>query len=277
MNIDFVVNDYLLAWYVLFKPSFCEEVQELKEKLWNNYQKQYIAMQKDNIEILKYTKDFIPDDDTIYNLIFDTELFQELKKETEKYRQKLLEAWDKNKKAINEELKTLARIDIKSYTILAVSPKLDIIEYIKSNPKKNIAWGKKEAEVNYLESLMHILYTIVKYEIGDFQKENSEIVTAILDLLVTNELYTRITGISKYSLGYRKLRLLRRQLYPYWLMYLGCDKEELVSYMMRDQIAFDIDKYTIERGLRKVNIYDFIDFCCRNQKYIIRLDDLNIV
>ena len=32
MNIDFVVNDYLLAWYVLFKPSFCEEVQELKEK-----------------------------------------------------------------------------------------------------------------------------------------------------------------------------------------------------------------------------------------------------
>ena len=101
MNIDFVVNDYLLAWYVLFKPSFCEEVQELKEKLWNNYQKQYIAMQKDNIEILKYTKDFIPDDDTIYNLIFDTELFQELKKETEKYRQKLLEAWDKNKKAIN--------------------------------------------------------------------------------------------------------------------------------------------------------------------------------
>ena len=60
-------------------------------------------------------------------------------------------------------------------------------------------------------------------------------------------------------------------------MYLGCDKEELVSYMMRDQIAFDIDKYTIERGLRKVNIYDFIDFCCRNQKYIIRLDDLNIV
>ena len=112
---------------------------------------------------------------------------------------------------------------------------------------------------------------------GEFQKENSEIVTAILDLLVTNELYTRITGISKYSLGYRKLRLLRRQLYPYWLMYLGCDKEELVSYMMRDQIAFDIDKYTIERGLRKVNIYDFIDFCCRNQKYIIRLDDLNIV
>ena len=278
MNIEFVVNDYLLAWYLLFRPSFCEEVQKLKEKLWNNHQKQYISMQKENIEILKYTQDFIPDDDTLYNLIFDTEIFKDLKKETEKYRQKLLEVWDKNKKNINQNLDELLRIkDINSYTILVINPKIDVVEFIKSNPKKNISWGKKDTENNLLEALIHILYTILKYEIGDFQKENSEIVTAILDLLVTNELYTRITGISKYSLGYRKLRLLRRQLYPYWLMYLGCDKEELVSYMMRDQIAFDIDKYTIERGLRKVNIYDFIDFCCRNQKYIIRLDDLNIV
>lgn len=277
MNIEFVVNDYLLAWYLLFRPSFCEEVQKLKEKLWNNHQKQYISMQKENIEILKYTQDFIPDDDTLYNLIFDTEIFKALKKETEKYRQKLLEVWDKNKKNINQNLDELLRIkDINSYTILVINPKIDVVEFIKSNPKKNISWGKKDTENNLLEALIHILYTILKYEIGDFQKENSEIVTAILDLAITNELYTRISGVSKYSLGYKKLRLLRRQLYPYWLMYLGCDKEELVTYMMRDQIAFDIDKYTIEKGLRKVDLYGFIDFCCKNQKYIIRLDDLAI-
>ena len=277
MNIEFVVNDYLLAWYLLFRPSFCEEVQKLKEKLWNNHQKQYISMQKENIEILKYTQDFIPDDDTLYNLIFDTEIFKDLKKETEKYRQKLLEVWDKNKKNINQNLDELLRIkDINSYTILVINPKIDVVEFIKSNPKKNLSWGKKDTENNLLEALIHILYTILKYEIGDFQKENSEIVTAILDLAITNELYTRIIGVSKYSLGYKKLRLLRRQLYPYWLMYLGCDKEELVTYMMRDQIAFDIDKYTIEKGLRKVDLYGFIDFCCKNQKYIIRLDDLAI-
>lgn len=277
MNIEFVVNDYLLAWYLLFRPSFCEEVQKLKEKLWNNHQKQYISMQKENIEILKYTQDFIPDDDTLYNLIFDTEIFKDLKKETEKYRQKLLEVWDKNKKNINQNLDELLRIkDINSYTILVINPKIDVVEFIKSNPKKNISWGKKDTENNLLEALIHILYTILKYEIGDFQKENSEIVTAILDLAITNELYTRISGVSKYSLGYKKLRLLRRQLYPYWLMYLGCDKEELVTYIMRDQIAFDIDKYTIEKGLRKVDLYGFIDFCCKNQKYIIRLDDLAI-
>ena len=277
MNIEFVINDYLIAWYLLFKPSYCEEVQALKEKLWKNHQDRYKSMQKENIEILKYTKDFIPDDDTLYNLIFDTDIFRDLKKETEKYRQHIIEVWDKNKKFIDKSLEEIVRIkDIHSYTVLLVSPKLDVVEFIKSNPKKNIAFGRKEKNDDILKSLVHIIYTAIKYEIGDFQKENSEITTAILDLAINNELYTRLSGTSKYFEGYKKLRLLRRQLYPYFLMYLGCDKEELITYMMRDQIVFDIDKYTIERGLRKVDLYGFIDFCCKNQKYIIRLDDLSV-
>lgn len=277
MNIEFVINDYLIAWYLLFKPSYDDEVQSLKEKLWSNHQERYKSMQKENIEILKYTKDFIPDDDTLYNLIFDTDLFKSLRKETEKYKQHIIELWDKNKKLIDKSLEEIVRIkDMNSYTILLVSPKLDVVEFIKSNPKKNIAFGRKEKEDDILKGLIHIIYTAIKYEIGDFQKENSEITTAILDLAINNELYTRISGTSKYFEGYRKLRLLRRQLYPYFLMYLGCDKEELVTYMMRDQIAFDIDKYTIEKGLKKVDLYGFIDFCCKNQKYIIRLDELNV-
>lgn len=277
MNIEFIINDYLIAWYLLFRPSFCEEVQAIKEKFWTNHQKQYISMQRENVEILKYTKDFIPDDDTIYNLVFETEIFKKIKKETEKYRQKLLQEWDKNKKLINKNLNEILRFkDELSYSVIVVNPIIDVVEYIKSNPKKNIAWGRKEESNNILKILMQIIYTIVKYEMGEFQKENSEIVSAVLDLAINNELYTRISGISKYSEGNKKLRLLRRQLYPYFLMYLGCDKEELVTYMMRDQIAFDLDKYTIERGLKTVDLYGFIDFCCNNQRYIIRLDNLGI-
>ena len=70
------------------------------------------------------------------------------------------------------------------------------------------------------------------------------------------------------------MKVLKKQLYPYWLMYMGADREDLVSYMMRDQIAFDFEKYPIEIGLRKVDLYSFIDFCCNNQKYIIRLDNI---
>lgn len=277
MNIEFVINDYLMAWYLLFKPSFCEEVQRLKEKLWTNYQQEYIKMQKENLEILKYTKDFIPDDDTVYNLVFETDIFKKIKKNAEKYKQNLLQVWDKNKKEIRKNLNEILRLKNElSYTILVVSPEIDVIEFIKSNPKKNIAWGKKEETNNYLKVLIQIIYTSLKYEMSSIQKENSEITTAIMDLAINNELYTRISGQSKYNEGYKKIRLLKKQLYPYFLMYLGCDREELVTYMMRDQMPFDIDKYTIEKGLRKIDLYGFIEFCCRNQRYIIRLNELNM-
>ena len=38
--------------------------------------------------------------------------------------------------------------------------------------------------------------------------QNTEIVNAVEDLLVTNEIYTRITGVSKYREGIKKLSVL---------------------------------------------------------------------
>lgn len=278
MEIEFSVNDYLLAWYLLFRPSFNEEVQNLKEKLWVNYKKQYSKLEKENVEILKYTKDFIPDDDTIYNLVFETDIFKEVRRETNKYKQTLMQCWDKYRKDISKEFDNIFRFkELDKYNVLVVHPKLDVIEYVKSNPKKNISWGKFHNETMELDSIIGIVYTTIKYYLGDYHSDNKEIVQAILDLSINNELYTRISNTTQYEKGNKKLKLLRRQLYPYFLMYLGADKEELVTYMMRDKIAFDIDKYQIERGLRKIDLFGFIDFCCKNQKYIIRLNDLNII
>ena len=275
MNIEFLTNDYLLAWTLLFKSSICEEIQNLKEKLYSTYPKQYIALEKENIEILKYNDDFIPDDDTIYSLVFESEIFEKVKKETEKHRRFLMKNWDKYKKEINSSLKELLRFDIdNTYHLLVIHPQLNTIEYINHNPKHNICWGKKEDTIDGLKTLMRIVFSIVKYEIGDYQKPNTEIVLSILDLAINNELHTRLSKSSKYDDGFRNLKVLKKQLYPYWLMYMGADREDLVSYMMRDQIAFDFEKYPIEIGLRKVDLYSFIDFCCNNQKYIIRLDNI---
>lgn len=277
MNIEFETNDYLLAWYLLFKPSFCEEEQQLKVKLYQNYGKQYMKLEKENIEILKYSDDFIPDDDTIYNIVFESDIFQDIKKETERHRQFLMRVWDTNSKKIKEDLKEILRFEIKdTYHILVLHPKLDTVEYMRTNPKKNIAWGKSDDLENEMTTLMRIIYTLVKYEIGDHQKENREIVSAIIDLSITNELQTRLTESSKFNEGFKNLKVLKKQLYPYFLMYLGADREELVSYMMRDKMPFDIDKYPVEKELRNVDLLGFIDFCCDNQKYILKLSNLDI-
>ena len=122
---------------------------------------------------------------------------------------------------------------------------------------------------------MRIIFTVIKYELGDYQSENKEIVSAVEDLLVTNEIYTRVTGISKYHEGIKKLRVLKKQIYHYWLMYQGADREELVSFMMRDQMPFDIDKFPVEKKLRKLDLKEFIEFCCINQDKIVRLSEVN--
>ena len=278
MNIEFMTNDYLLAWYLLFKPSFSEEVQRLKVKLYQNYGKQYMRLEKENVEILKYNQDFIPDDDTIYNIIFESEVFKKIKKETERHRQFLMKSWDTNSKKIKAILKDILRFSIKDkYVILVVHPRLDTVEYMRTNPKKNIAWGKSDDKDDSIKTMMRVMYTLVKYEIGSFQKENKEIVNSIIDLTITNELQTRLTGKSTFNEGFRNLKLLKKQLYPYFLMYLGADREELVSYMMRDQMPFDIDRYPVEKELRNVDLFGFIDFCCKNQKYIIRLNNLDMI
>ena len=279
MNVEFVTNDYLLAWNLLFRPSISKEMHKLKERLWKNHPDEYMKLQKENVEILKYTKDFIPDDDTIYNYLFNTEEFQKVKKETERYRRFLLKIWDKHSKEIQSSLKELLRFKIENnYQILVVHPYLDNVEYLKKNPKRNIVWGKKEDTEDGLKAIIRILFTLMRYEIGDYQGINREIVSAIIDLLVSNELYSRITGSTKYEEGIKKLKLLKKQIYPYWIMYQGCDsKEELVSRMAKDKVVFDIDKYSVEKALSKVDFFGFIDFCCKNQRYIIRLDDLGNV
>jgi hypothetical protein len=53
-------------------------------------------------------------------------------------------------------------------------------------------------------------------------------------------------------------------------MYLGVPKEEFQNYMMRDKISFDMEKYAYEKELKKMNLEEFIDFCIRNKRYIVR-------
>lgn len=277
MNVNFYVSDYVLAWNLLFRPSISEEIQDLKTRLYKNYSKDYLKLEKENVEMLKYTKDFIPDDDTIYNFVINSEEFQKVKKQTEKYRMFLMKIWDTNNRQISKELEELLKFKIENeYTILVIHPHFNNIEYLVKNPKKNIVWGKPEDMEDGLKAIIRILFTIIKYELTDFHEDNKEMVQALIDLVVSNEIYTRITKKSKYDEGLKRFKLLKKQIYPYFLMYQGCDHDDMTSYMRRDSLPFNIDEYPIDKRIEKLDFYGFVDFCCKNQKYIIRLGDLDI-
>ena len=101
MRLHFKTNDYLLTWNLLYGPSFSQAVHTFKQKLYKQHKNQYTRIQKDKTEMLEDIKNFITDDETLYNYVFETELFNKLKQDTEKHRMALLKIWDQNKKAIS--------------------------------------------------------------------------------------------------------------------------------------------------------------------------------
>ncbi len=277
MNLKFVVNDYILVWNLLFQASISERIHTFKQKMWINYKRQYNDTFKDNALILRDPKNFIPDDDTIYNIAMENETFEQVHKATEKFRLEILKTWDENKKKALPELKDILRIDIKPYYVLVVDPRLDVID--KTVPKggkvNTIVFGKKSNDS--LKTMVELVYEILRRELKNYQEEYKEIVQAVIELAILNEFHTRISKNSHYLTGDPSLKFLKRQIYPYWLMYLGATPEDMLSYMMRDKIAFDLDHYTYERQLSKVDIYTFIDFCIKNQKHIVKINELEII
>lgn len=267
MNTKFIVNDYVLIWNLLFQTSISETIYKLKQKLWGTYKNEYNITFKDKDAILKDHKNFIPTDDTIYNILLANKDYEKLRKQVEKYRLEIMEIWDKNKKETTNLIKNIIRKKISDYTIFVVSKELDIIDYPND---KILIVGREVDKKERLKILLEMNMAITMSNLKKYKEEDDKFKRAIVELAVLNEYATKITKRSCYLSGDPSLLSLKRWLYPYWLMYLGVPKEEFVSYMMRDKIAFDADKYAYEKELKKMDIEQFIDFCIRNQRYIVR-------
>ena len=276
MRLHFTTNDYLLTWNLLFGSSFSEPVHTFKQRLYKTYRNKYNKLSKDKAEMLQDIKNFIPDDDTLYNLVFGTDIFSEVREDAEKHRLELLKIWDQYNKKVNQDLKEILKFSLKDdYNVVVFSPIMDSALAIKGC--NTIGWGKRTDLDDTALTLTNIIYYIIKSEMGDFGKNYKEFVDVILELAIQNELYTRTSGKSSYLQGDKTLSFLKRQIYPYWLMYLGCEKEDFPRYMMRDGIPFEIDRYIVDKTLKKMNLLDFIEFCIHNQKRIVRINQLEII
>ena len=270
MKAKFILNDYTLIWTLLFQGSVKESIYKLKQKLWMNYKNEYNQAYKDKSIILTDPKNFIPNDDTVYNSILANKDYEDIKKDTEKYRREVMKIWDKNHKSINSLFTDILRKEIEEYTILIVNDELDILDTCSSSSAKSIILGKKIDDEEPEKILYDILMTILEKEVKESTLNNQDIRKSIIELAVLNEFPTRLHKRSCYLKGTLDLSNLKRKIYPYWLMYLGVPKEDFLKYMMRDNIAFEVEKYTYEKQFVKMNLEEFIDFCGRNKKIMLK-------
>ena len=273
MNLEIDVNDYLLAWYLLYGASLSKEIDKFKRTLYAKYKKEYNFCYKDRSEIVKYGKDFIPDNDILYNAVLTSNLFKSLKKETIKHKNNFVKLWESNSEEIRKHIVDILRIEFpKIINVYIIHPRLEIVEY--NNEFNALIWGSEKDKYDVLTiSLTTITRGIIKSSI-DYQS-NKEIINSVLELSIINEIGKRISKSSTYELGDPTLKLIKRQIYPFWLMYLGFNqKETILNKMIDDRIGFDLEKYPLDKSIKKLNIRTFIEYCIKNSRNILKLNNI---
>ena len=266
MKLNFIINKYLLMWYLLCRESNINEVNDFKQNFLSLHRKEAFMLIKEKDIIMSYLKDYIPDDDFIFNKFYNTDEFKKLQKDTNKYRISMLEAYDKNKKELLKNLNKLLKYDLNiSYDICFVHKKLDVIEF---NLKTNlIVLGKDIKSSEALGFYILIVYKILENEYKKFKPEEKEIVTSILELVIYNELFTRVSGKNRYNIGNQNLRKTKEKIYPYFLMYMGIIESDFDKRMMEDSIYFDSVKY--DNNLKLMDLYSFITFIIKNKTRVL--------
>ncbi len=275
MKFDFIINKYLLIWNVLYQTAFNEDAEKLRQKIWRENKKEYALMYREKATILKEFNDYIPDDDELFNLVESTECYKKIKQDTNKYRLNLLEMWTVNNRKFVRELNKILKYDLETkFTIAVVDPNFDILE-IDFNTN-TITLGKKLNMKEKEGFLTYLFYKILENEFGKIKKEEQSIYIVILELICLNELYTRISDESKYNFGRKDLKELKNKIYPYWLMYLGLNIEDMEKRMIKDNLFFDINDYPYESKLKNIDIFSFVNFIINNKQEILKKKSIGV-
>lgn len=268
MKLEFILNKYLLMWHLLYESSVSEEIHNIKQILWQEHKKEYSFLYKEKNKILNDLDNYIPDDDFIFNVFETSSSYKKIIKETNKYRMSLLQIWDSSSKIYIKELNDILKYDFdESYKVCVLHPNLNVVE---TDFNLNIiSIGKKIDSRDKDSFLTYLIYKILKNEFNSIKIEDRNLISAVLELVCINELFTRVSKESKYSIGKTQLKELKQKIYPYFLMYLGIKEEEFEKYMVRDNIFFNIKDYPYNRKLKSYDIFNFITYLNKNKEEIL--------
>ena len=131
-----------------------------------------------------------------------------------------------------------------------------------------IVLGKTIKKEEALGFYILILYKIFENEYKKFKPEEKEIVTSVLELVIYNELFTRVSDKNRYNIGNQNLRKTKEKIYPYFLMYMGVSSDDFEKRMNEDKIYFGDIKY--DKNLKLMDLYSFISYIIKNKS--INLD-----
>ena len=51
----------------------------------------------------------------------------------------------------------------------------------------------------------------------------------------------------------------------------------MLNFMRRDGILFDVKNYPYQEELKEMELYDFIDFCIKQQQYTIKIEEIEVI
>ena len=185
-----------------------------------------------------------------------------------------------------KKLYIVSSFGIKSFfSVIIASLSLKVLLYSVSNELEIIDVPTKDTAVigisidkkDPLEYLLKLNMALLINNTKKYEDIDEKIKQSIIELAVLNEYASDLYERSCYLSGKPELMELKRLLYPYWLMYLDVPKDKLLSRMMRDKISFEVENYAYEKELKKMNIEEFIDFCIRNKKYILRTKKESVI
>jgi hypothetical protein len=236
-------------------------LEDLKNELWNSDRQGY----KDVFNINEFNPQYyLIDNDVIktINNFKNTLEFKKIHQETVLYCDMIKKYWNQVSDEIVSFLKNILRINIdKEFDVYITHP--DTCTGFSFNG--SIAWGhfKGLSDMNYnIVYLIHeSLHNLIPFDL-DETSDSASIKHSIIELISDYELYSKLSGVSKYNVGHPNLKEYRNFVYPYWLKYLGLNNEQIIERIKFDGLdtnEFNLSKVNIEA----LNINEFIKFCVK--------------
>lgn len=250
IKLRFKIDKYHLAYNLClryFKDKKQSKWQELKNELHSKYgdysgflffEPKYIGY---NLNLIDFNRKqgigLVRDMDIvlgIFNDIFISTQFKKSLAETEKYKKKVSNEWQKNGEKALRLLKDISRIEMKNNNVdvFILHPSLDSGSYTGLN---TIEWGSPDHFKNYQTiGLSHELLHLFTEKQADWMMHG------IIYLAADEELRIRLNKSKKYfregsvKTYHKKLIGISRKLLPHWKEYLkDGNKENIIDFWKR--------------------------------------------